>query len=252
MAEHKWLYHQVICDIDLDGNMEWIVSSSNFFVYDLVNMQIDFQDVANSERWSPIVADVTGDGFMDIVVSHGSYLIVYNKSFNQIARIPESGDLPGIKTSRYPHATDLDSDGLNEIILTRGDGTVVVIDTNGQAKFGGSRAEEKGYSMYRQSVSEFVSILVLKDEYPVRKSVNVTLNPILSVSIKNLQDESMNIFFRTNASGTWQDIGSYENVSDGVYNITAYTMDVFNRKYWWTRNKIKMFLNLYNYLMLRV
>ena len=175
---------------------------------------------------------------MDVAISFGSYLQVYDKDYNNIARIPKTGYLPGSGTIRNPHATDIDGDGLNELIIDRGDGTgtVSVIETDGIAKFGGSRAGELGYSMYRQGVSEYVSIIVLKDEQPARNSIYIGYNPNLSVHIENLQDELMDITFRTNASGAWQDIVKYTGVSDGNYSIVPIDMYEPETTYWWSVN----------------
>ena len=236
MAEHYWTYNQVLYDIDHDGHMEWVVGNQHFIVYDLITQTIKHYGSASAERWSPVVADLTGDGVMDIAVSFGSYFQVYDSNFNNIARIPKTGYLPGSGTSLYPHSTDLDGDGLNELIIDRGDGTVNVIETDGIAKFGGSRAGELGYSSYRQSVSEYVSILDLKNEHPPRDSSNVTFNPKLSVYVADWQDEHMDITFRTNASGTWQNIGKYTNVLDGIYNISSTNMYNPSATYWWSVN----------------
>ena len=236
MTEYRYTNYEVVYDIDLDGNPEWIMSGSHVFVYDITKKKIDLYASSSSDRWPPLVADVTGDGIKDIVVAMGTYLRVYNHNYQIVARIPESGDLPGSGFIVNPIATDVDNDGLNEIVLARSSGEVIFIDTIALAEYGGSRTTEKGYSMYRQGVAEYISILVLKNEQPHRGSTGVTPNPTLSANIFNLQDERMNITFRTNASGTWQTIGSYSNVGDGTYYMSSTLMYTPLTKYWWSVN----------------
>ena len=235
-SRYMYLNHQVVYDIDLDGNPEWLHSDYNYVTaYDLNKMKIEFQAPANSERWAPVVADVTGDGKMELVVVNFDHLTVYDNNYHLVARIPESGSLPGSSTTSLPVVTDQDNDGLNEIVISRFGGNFMVIETNAPAKFGGSIAEKKGYSIYRQGVAQYISILGLKDEQPPRNSVNISFNPTLSVNITNWMDEQMDITFRTNATGTWQNIGGYTNVGDGTYNIAA-NMDKSDTWYYWSVN----------------
>jgi hypothetical protein len=46
----------------------------------------------------------------------------------------------------------------------------------------------------------------------------------------------MNIYFRTNASGIWNDIGSNSSVYDGTYSQISSNMDDYATKYWWSVN----------------
>jgi len=246
-SEHRWLYNLPVYDIDLDGNPELILSSNNFLVFDLVDWTMDFlSTTSGAGRWQPTIADVTGDGYMEIIIGRSDFLEVYDRTLTRIARIPESGSLPGEDMVRSIYVTDLDADGLNEIILSPHDGTIVVIETEGRATYGGSRAGENGYSIYRQCVAEYVSILDLMDEQPTRESTDVSWNPTLSVMVQNWQDELMDITFRTNASGSWRDIGVYTSVGDGfgsgtevddgLYNVSIDGPIDYNTIYTWYVN----------------
>jgi hypothetical protein len=74
---------------------------------------------------------------------------------------------------------------------------------------------------------------VLSSESPRDGATGVGLNPTLSITAADLQGDLMNITFRTNATGTWQDLGSHINVGDGTYNQTTTNMDSCNTTYWW-------------------
>ena len=66
------------------------------------------------------------------------------------------------------------------------------------------------------AVLEYVTFISFKDEQPVRGTTTHS-NPILSVDVTNYQDELMDITFRTNTSGSWQDITSYHCINNGIY-----------------------------------
>ena len=48
--------------------------------------------------------------------------------------------------------------------------------------------------------------------------------------------ETMDIMFRTNASGSWQTIQTYNGVTDGVYTATPTIMNNGNTLYYWSVN----------------
>jgi hypothetical protein len=236
MAEHRYLNFQEVYDIDRDGNPEYITSTNHVIAYDLIENTMDLYASASSSRWPPLIAEVTGDGQIDLVVAMGSYLRVYDNDYNIVARIPETGYLPGSGSIIHPVAADVDNDGFNEIVLARTSGEIVVIDTVAPANYGGSRAGEKGYSICRQGVAEYVSILALKNEQPRKGATGVMYNPNLNVNVFNLQGEMMNILFKTNVSGTWETIGDYTNVCDGTYSMITTNMYDPLTRYWWSVN----------------
>jgi len=46
----------------------------------------------------------------------------------------------------------------------------------------------------------------------------------------------MNITFRTNASGSWQNIGNNESIYNGTYSQTPSNMDSYETTYFWSVN----------------
>jgi len=74
----------------------------------------------------------------------------------------------------------------------------------------------------------------LSNEYPTNGSTNIPVNPTLRIYASD--SELMNITFRTNASGSWQDVGSNNSVSTGYYYQTTANMNGIDVKYWWSIN----------------
>ncbi|MCK4365364.1 MAG: DUF2341 domain-containing protein, partial [Thermoplasmatales archaeon] len=63
-----------------------------------------------------------------------------------------------------------------------------------------------------------------------------SLNPPLQITIADNNVDSMNVTFRTNASGPWADIDSNNTVFNGTYQQTPSNMNSYNTKYWWSAN----------------
>ena len=77
---------------------------------------------------------------------------------------------------------------------------------------------------------------VLSDETPVDTSTGISLNPDLYITAELQTGDPMNIYWRTNATGVWGDIGSEEGAANGTYFKTNSSMDEYNTKYWWSIN----------------
>ena len=93
---------------------------------------------------------------------------------------------------------------------------------------------------FRIVYSEEVGILpdepVLSDENPVDGSTGVNVNPVLSVHVEDLQGETLTVTFRSNASGSWGDVGSNVSVGNGTYTQVTSNMDSYDTVYWWSVN----------------
>ena len=77
----------------------------------------------------------------------------------------------------------------------------------------------------------------LSNESPKNSSVGVVIYPVFSVYAVDYQGDSMNVFFRTNASGTWRTIGSNLSVGNGTFycgNTSA--MNKYLTTYHWSVN----------------
>jgi len=226
-----------VYDIDNDGHNELIMvgheeSPRSFTVFDLITKTIDFQTGVNSGSWMhPTIADVTGDGNMEILVPDSNRILIYNKTYSMIKQL--NLVVGGEFTSIF--IDDVDGDDLVEIVVSATT-HIQVFDTDAPVPTGGIRSGLERFSEYRTGVAEYVSILGLKEEYPPRNTVGVSLNPTLSVNVTNYQYELMDITFRTNASGIWQDITSYTNVGNNRYIATSTNMNTKGKTYYWSVN----------------
>jgi len=78
--------------------------------------------------------------------------------------------------------------------------------------------------------------IVLNNESPTNQTTNISTGSIiLSVNVTDPESNSMNITFRTNVSGNWQDIGTNNSQQNGICYQT-YEFNNFSTKYWWSVN----------------
>jgi len=75
---------------------------------------------------------------------------------------------------------------------------------------------------------------VLFNEVPEDHATDVKLNPTLSIDASDLQGNTMNISFLTNASGIWQQIGSTKTGGDQTYTQATAMFTTHEKKYWWS------------------
>jgi len=75
---------------------------------------------------------------------------------------------------------------------------------------------------------------------PTNGATGISVSPSqLNITINDLDDanQSMDITFRTNASGTWKDADTNNTVSNGTYYCLNTTwVTTYNTKYWWSVN----------------
>jgi len=76
----------------------------------------------------------------------------------------------------------------------------------------------------------------LSSPVPSDGATGQSLNPRLSIIVNDTNTDAMDITFRTNATGSWGDIGSNNSVYNGTYAQTNSSMDGSNTKYWWSVN----------------
>jgi len=78
---------------------------------------------------------------------------------------------------------------------------------------------------------------IISNESPENGAVGISLEPILSIQAIDYQGDDMEIYFRTNASGSWTTIGSNITVGDGIYYCgNTVDMNNYSTKYWWSVN----------------
>jgi len=71
---------------------------------------------------------------------------------------------------------------------------------------------------------------------PTNGAKGASLNPQLAITISDANSDTMNVIFRTNATGAWANIGTNNTVNNGTYRQTTADMDSYNTKYWWSVN----------------
>jgi len=71
---------------------------------------------------------------------------------------------------------------------------------------------------------------------PADGATGISLNPQLEITVNDANSDTMNVTFRTNASGVWTDIGSNNSVYNGTYKQTPSNMNNYSTKYWWSVN----------------
>jgi len=77
---------------------------------------------------------------------------------------------------------------------------------------------------------------VNSNPFPINGTTGQVLIPQLAITISDADGDSMNVTFRTNATGTWEIIGTNLSVENGTYRWTNASMDEYNTTYWWSVN----------------
>jgi uncharacterized repeat protein (TIGR02543 family) len=230
-------------DIDGDGRVEYLVcAGSQVKVFDLGTKLLDATLGIHEEP--PYMADVIGDAKLEILGTYYNGITIYNSTYKIVATINHP-------STRDTLVQDIDNDGRNELIFTDGSTYIKAYETTAYAPTPRVRSVNDAYSERRTGAAVFIPPPgalqpILKEEYPVNGSLDVTLNPTLSVHavdyrVHELQFnyivehhyDKMNITISTNASGTWQNLTSFNNVGNAHYNITSTNMNQPDTTYYW-------------------
>jgi hypothetical protein len=84
---------------------------------------------------------------------------------------------------------------------------------------------------YKDTINPFP---MLSSESPQNHSADQPLNPSLSITVSQAKGQLMNITFRTNATGSWETIGTNATVSNGTYRQQPSTMNSYSTTYYWS------------------
>ena len=77
---------------------------------------------------------------------------------------------------------------------------------------------------------------VLSNPSPSDNSIDQPINPTLSITVIDYQGDTMDITFRSNASGIWNDIGTNSSQPNGTYSQITTNMDSYSTTYYWSVN----------------
>jgi len=236
-------YQPSVYDIDRDGNLEMLMAdphdttSDDIVVWDLVKWQIDARIYLGKSFYGPMVADVTGDGLMEIVACNYRSIFIIDNKYRVIDGIvglsgdsssqgetPFVGELTVLAgTLNYAVVQDVDGDGYNELLVTTQSRSVYCFDTPSRRPDPRPRSEVQFYSEYRRGAAEYVqpqggAAPVISLPNPVDHTAEVSLSlSKLEFTLTDYQRDPMNYtVVITPAVGS----ASGTNVGNGRYNVT--------------------------------
>jgi len=228
-------YQPSVHDIDGDGNLEMLMAdphedardpvsqypSDDVVIWDLVNWKVDGRIYIGKSFYGPQLADVTGDGKMEIIVCNYRGVFIFDKDGRVLDGIT---GLTG--TLNYAVAQDIDGDGYTEIVVSSQGGRIYAFDTPARRPNPRPRTEVQFYSEYRRGAAEYVPLLTTQNPVifytnPPDKAENVPLSLTqIQFKLVDYQKQRMNYTITTSP-----DIGSdfKTNVTNGKYalNITG-------------------------------
>ena len=223
-----------VYDIDNDGNLELITCSGDVpKVWDLGSWTLENTSLASAAE-PPKMGNVIGDQNLEIINTRhitSSSIYIYNNLFQLVETIP---------TSAQAHTLiqDLDKNGRNELVLISGDGSIKVYETSGVAPEKLPRTNSQFFSERRTAAAVYIPPPgapqpIIKEISPLNNSQDVQFNPILSARVIDFHYDLMNITISTNASGSWTNVATFNNVGNGWYNYTPTNMDQPSKTYYW-------------------
>jgi len=151
-----------------------------------------------------------------------------------------------VKVLKFINATSVDSWDRGEgVEIYNGTGTSVV-DSGLQYNVNytyqlWSYTADSGFYQYSLTFASCTGRIpsepLLSDPIPVDHATGVVLSPVLSIYVEDLQGDSMDVYFRSNASGSWVTLTSYELVGNNTYTCdNTSDMDLFDTWYYWSVN----------------
>ena len=208
-------YQPSVYDIDGDGHLELLMAdphdyegpegptpttSEDLVVWDLVDWKVDAQIYIGKSYYGPKVADVTGDGIMEIIVCNLAGIFILEGGTYRII-----DGLTGFsKTLNYAVVQDIDSDGYNEIVVSSRGGKIYAFDTPARKPTPRPRTEVQFYSEYRLGAAEYVRPLTSQEPRifytnPSNLATDVSLSlSELQFTLTDYQYDLMNYTVTTN------------------------------------------------------
>ena len=232
-------YQPSVYDIDEDGNLEMLMqdeehTSAQPVVWDLVLWQVDARLPVFPGKYGPQMADVNGDGHMEIIVCNNTDIFVFDKNYTLVAQV--QGLLPRLM---YAVVQDIDGDGYNEVVVNRegSSGRIYAFDTPARTPIPRPRTEVRYYSERRNGAQEYVpkpgAAPVVSDLLPTNGAINIpTSLSQLSFRLTDFQNNHMNYTVTT-----FPNIGTLTrlNVVNGIQTVGISGL-AYNTVYTWKVN----------------
>ncbi|MEM2514585.1 MAG: LamG-like jellyroll fold domain-containing protein [Candidatus Bathyarchaeia archaeon] len=235
-------YQLTVYDIDGDGCLEVLTadgthessrwSNTEVVIFDLVNWKVDGRLPVGKCKFSPTLADLTGDGKMDIIACNMTtvFIYTYDSQARKYVKVEEFSNLS--EGLMYAIVQDTDNDGYLEMVVPRGSGSnakIYFFDTTAPKPQQRVRSEVKWYSEYRRGTAEYI---------PPPKKTNLAsptyisgewgvgaISGIISVGVTGS-------FGKTNVGGSYVNLcqytygSKYQITEDGVaQSITLYVRE---------------------------
>ncbi|MFO0565510.1 MAG: VCBS repeat-containing protein [Polyangiaceae bacterium] len=144
-GETSWFASPIVMDLDKDGKNELIAAYYSVYVFDSSGTQLDKASDGGGRVYAPhVVADLEGDGVMDIVLGNDNQVLAYEWKGGKLSKkagwpvdTTTAGNAPEV---RGLAAADLNGDGKIEVVATTtqtantedGGAQVFVFSANGQ------------------------------------------------------------------------------------------------------------------------
>ncbi len=249
-------YQSSVYDIDRDGNLEMLMAdfhnttSDDLVIWDLVKWKVDARMYIGKCFYGPQLADVNGDGYMEIVACNYKSIFIIDNSYHildgivglsgEVGSGEELRNIDGLSglagTLNYAVVQDIDGDAYNELIVTTQSGAIYAFDTPARRPNPRPRTEVQFYSEFRRGVAEYVQpqggpTPLMTSPSPPNLATDMPLSPFeLQFTLTDYQHDPINYTVTTTPN-----IGSDSkiNVANGRYSLLINNLSP-STTYTWT------------------